>query len=98
MGKKVDEFGAGMALSGLAKDFSASGIKGSIKGKSSVAVILETMSFGPAWRKGQNRIQAVQGWDGGLFVYAKRRRHDPAGQIQADDVGGLLEVGTSLSK
>ena len=89
LGKKVDELGAGMALSSLAKDFSASGIESSVQGKSSVAVILKTMSFGPAWRKGQNRIQAVQGLDSTLRP-RKRRRHDQEGQIEADNVGGLL--------
>ena len=94
MGKKVDKLGAGMALSGLAKDFSASGIKGRVKGKGSVAVILKTMSLGPAWRKGQNRIQAVQGLDSSLFVYAKDGGMIRRVKIKADNVGGLLlEVG-----
>ena len=31
LGKKVDELGAGMTLSRLAKDFSASGIKGRVE-------------------------------------------------------------------
>ena len=90
LGKKVDELGAGMALSGLAKDFSASGIKSRVKGKSSVAVILKTMGFGPAWRKGQNRIVAVQGLDSTLFVYAKDGGMIRRGKIKADNVGGLL--------
>ena len=33
MGKKIDELGAIMALSGLAKDFATSGIEGSVKRK-----------------------------------------------------------------
>jgi hypothetical protein len=90
LGKKIDELGAGMALSGLAKDFSASGIKSRVKGKSSVAVILKTMGFGPAWRKGQNRIQAVQGLDSTLFVYAKDGGMIRRGKIKANNVGGLL--------
>jgi hypothetical protein len=45
VGKKVDELGAGMALSSLAKDFSASSIKGRVKRKGSVAVILKTMGL-----------------------------------------------------
>jgi hypothetical protein len=90
LGKKVDELGAGMALSGLAKDFSASGIESSVKGKSSVAVILKAMSFGPAWRKGQNRIQAVQGLDSTLFVHTKDGGMIRRGKIEADNVGGLL--------
>ena len=94
IGKKVDKLGAGMALSGLAEDFSASGIEGRVKGKGSVAVILETMSLGPAWRKGQNRIQAVEGLDSGLFIYAKDCGMIRRVQIEADNIGGLpLEVG-----
>ena len=90
VGKKVDELGAGMALSRLAKDFSASGIEGSVKRKGSVAVILKTMSLGPAWRKGQDRIQTVQGLDSGLFVYAEDGGMIRRGKIEADNVGGLL--------
>ena len=94
VGKKVDELGAGMALSGLAKDFSASGIKGRVKRKSAVAVILKAMSLGSARRKGQDRIQAVQGLDGSLFVYAKDGGMIRRVKIKADNVGGLLlEVG-----
>jgi hypothetical protein len=94
LGKKVDELGAGMALSSLAKDFSASSIKGRVKSKGSVAVILKTMGLGSARRKRQNRIQAVQGLDGSFFVYAKDRGMIRRLQIKADNVGGLLlEVG-----
>ena len=94
IGKKVDKLGAGIALSGLAEDFSASGVEGRVKGKGSVAVILETMSLGPAWRKGQNRIQTVEGLDSGLFIYAKDCGMIRRVQIEADNIGGLLlEVG-----
>src|ERR1700704_6399172 len=89
-GKKVHKLAARMASSGLAKDFAASGIKGSIKRKGSVAVILKTMSLGPAWRKRQNRIQAVQGLDSSLFVYAKDGGMIRRVQIEADNVGCLL--------
>jgi hypothetical protein len=94
LGKEIDKLAAGMALSSLGKDFSASGIKGSIKGKSSVAVILKTMSFGPARRKGQNRIQTVQSLNSSLFVHAKDGGMIRRGKIKPDNVGGLLlEVG-----
>ena len=94
LGKKVDELGAGMALSRLAKDFSASGIKGRVKRKGSMAVILKTVSLGSAGRKGPHRIQAVQGLDCSLFVYAKDGGVIRRVQIEADNVGGLLlEVG-----
>lgn len=94
LGKKVDELGAGMALGRLAKDFSAAGIKGRVKRKGSMAVILKAVSLGSAGRKGQNRIQAVEGLDGRLFVYAKDGGVIRRVQIKADNVGGLLlEVG-----
>jgi hypothetical protein len=94
LGKKVDELGAGMALSRLAKDFSAAGIKGSVKRKGAMAVILKTMCLGSAGRKRQHRIQAVQGLDGSLFVHAKDGGMIRRVQIKADNVGGLLlEVG-----
>ena len=62
LGEKVDELSAGMALSDLAEDFSASGIEGSVERKSAVAVIFKAVSLGSARRKKQNRIQAVQAW------------------------------------
>jgi hypothetical protein len=90
LGKKVDELRAGMALSRLAENFSASGIKGRIKGKGAVAVIFKAMSLGSTRRKRQNRIPAVQGLDGSLFVYAKDRGMIRRVQIKADNVSGLL--------
>jgi hypothetical protein len=94
LGKKVDELSAGMTLSRLANDFSASGIKGSVQRKGAVAIILKAMSLGSARRKGQNRIEAVQSLDRTLFVYAKDGGVIRRIQIKADNVGGLLlEVG-----
>ena len=55
-----------------------------------MAVILKTVSLGPARRKGQNRIESVQGLDSSLFVYAKDGGMIRRVQIKADNVGGLL--------
>ncbi len=90
LGKKVVALRARMALSRLTKDFSASRIKSRVKRKSSMAVILKTVSLGSAGRKGQHRIQAVQGLDCSLFVYAKDGGVIRRVQIKADNVGGLL--------
>src|SRR5215207_150215 len=90
VGKKVDELATGMALSRRAQDFSASGIEGSVKRKGAVAVILKAMSLGSARRKGQDRIESVQGLDSSLFVYAKDGGMIRRVQIKADNVGGLL--------
>ena len=52
------------------------------------------MGLGSARRKGQDRIQAVQGLDGRLFVHAKDGGMIRRVQVEADNVGGLLlEVG-----
>ena len=94
LGQKVDELSAGMAWRGLGKDFAAAGIQGRVQRKGAVAVILKAMSLGSARRKRQDRIQAVQGLDGRLFVYAKDGGMIRRVQIEADNVGGLLlEVG-----
>jgi hypothetical protein len=45
LSKKVDEVRGGMALGGLAKDFSAAGIQGRIQRQSAVTVILKAMSL-----------------------------------------------------
>ena len=98
LGEKVDELSAGMALSDLAEDFSASGIEGSVERKSAVAVIFKAVSLGSARRKRQNRIQAVQGLDGSLFVYAK-----DGGMIRRVQIGPIISAaffsksGSSLS-
>ena len=94
LSKKVDELRAGMALGGLAKDFSTAGIKGCIKRKGSVPVILKTMGLGSARRKRQDGIQSVQGLDSALFVYAKDGGMIRRVEIKADDVSRLLlEIG-----
>jgi hypothetical protein len=94
LGQKVHELGAGMVWGGLAKDFPASGIKGGVKRKGAVTVILKVMRLGSARRKRQDRIQAAQGLDRRLFVDAKDGGMIRRIQIEPDNVGGLfLEVG-----
>ena len=74
--------------------FRRCGYPGPRQRKGAVAVILKAMSLGSARRKRQDRIQAVQGLDGRLFVYAKDGGMIRRVQIEADNVGGLLlEVG-----
>ena len=78
LGKKVDELGAGMALSRLAKDFSASGIKGRVQRKGSMAVILKTVSLGSAGRRGSTGSRRSRAWIA-VFRLRKRRRRDQEG-------------------
>jgi hypothetical protein len=90
LSKKVNEVRGGMALGGLAKDFSAAGIQGRIQRQSAVTVILKAMSLSSARGKGQDGIQAVQGLDSALFVDAKDGGMIRWVQIKADNVGRLL--------
>jgi hypothetical protein len=76
--KKVDKLGAGMALSGLAKDFAALGIEGSVKGKGSMAVILKTMGFGSAWRRAEQDPDGPRLGERS-FRSRKKWRHDQDG-------------------
>jgi hypothetical protein len=42
-----------------------------------MAVVLKAMPFSAAWRKRQNRIQAIQRLDGALQSPRRRQRHVP---------------------
>ena len=55
-----------------------------------MTVVLKTMGLGSARRKEQDRIQAVQGLDGRLFVHAKEGGMIRRVQVEADNVGDLL--------
>ena len=99
VGQKVDELAPGMALSSLAQDFSASGLEGRVKRKGSAAVILKTVSLGPARRKGQDRIESVQGLDSSLFVDAKDGGMIRRVQIKAEMSAAFSsKSGSSLSR
>ena len=52
--------------------------------------IFKAMPFGSARREGQNRVQAVQGLDGALFIDTEDRRVERRLKVQADNIGGLL--------
>src|ERR1700752_2134692 len=60
VGEKGDKLRAGMTLCGLTQDFTALGVKGSIKRQSSVAIVLKAMTLGSTCRQRQNRIFAIQ--------------------------------------
>src|SRR6202034_1447406 len=55
-----------------------------------MAVVLEAMPFSAAWRKRQNRVQAIQRLDGALLVNAEDGGVRGWFEVQADDVGGFL--------
>src|SRR6202162_6507410 len=55
-----------------------------------MAVVLEAMRFGAAWRNRQTRVQATQRLNGALLVYAEDSGMRRWFEVQADDVHGFL--------
>ena len=82
--QKCHELRTGMSSSGLADDLPASSVQRCVQRERAVAVVLKTVSLGPARGKGQNRIQAIQCLDSALFVHTEdcciQRRLDVKGQ------------------
>ena len=74
LGEEIDELCAGMACTGFSQHLSGLSVQSAVERKRSVAVVLKAVPFGPAGRKGQNRIQAIQRLDGTL-----QSRHRIAG-------------------
>ena len=66
--KEIDELGTGVASTGLSQHLSTLSVQRGVKRKRSMAIVFEAMPFGPAGRKGQNRVQAIQGLDSTLLV------------------------------
>ena len=79
LGKKVDELGAGMALSRLAKDFSASTIEGRVKRKGSMAVMYQNREPRLCREKGAAPDPGGPGLGLQSFRLRKRRRRDQEG-------------------
>jgi|HubBroStandDraft_6_1064221.scaffolds.fasta_scaffold5494909_1 hypothetical protein len=51
-----------------------------------MTVVLKTVAYGTFPREGRDRIQAVQGWHGGLLLHAEHGRALRRMQVQSDDV------------
>ncbi len=77
--KEIDELDAGVTCAGFSQHLSALSVQSTVETKRSMAVVLEAMPFGPAGRKRQNRVQAIQRLDGALLVDAEYSTH--SGQI-----------------
>ena len=57
-------------------------------------VVLEAVTFGASRRERQDRIETIQGLNGGLLIDAEHGRVLRRVQIEADDVGGFgFELG-----
>ena len=93
VGEKGDKLRAGMTLCGLTQDFTALGVKGSIKRQSSVAIVLKAMTLGSTCRQRQNRIFAIQCLNGRLLIDREHRRVLGWMKVQPDHVRSFsLEI------
>src|SRR6202030_175680 len=88
--KEVDELGTGVPWAGFSQHLAGLSVQSAVERKRSMAVVLEAMSFGPAGRKRQNRVQAIQRLDGALLVDAEYSGVHRWFEVQPDDVGSLL--------
>lgn len=71
LGKKREEFLAGMARASLADDFPGPRIQRRVQGKRSVAAGFEAVLFGAARRQGQAAVEPIQGLNGALLTGAE---------------------------
>jgi hypothetical protein len=88
--KEVDELGTGVPCAGFSQHLAGLSVQSAVERKRSMAVVLGAMSFGPAGRKRQNRVQAIQRLDGALLVNAEYSGVHRRFEVQADDIGGFL--------
>src|SRR2546429_2456478 len=66
------------------------GVEGGIQRQGAVTKVLKAVPFCASRGQRQNRILAIQGLDGGLFIHAEHRGMRRRVQIQTNNVGGLL--------
>jgi hypothetical protein len=88
--EKLDKFSAGVAVGGLAEDFAGGGVQGRIERKGAVAKVFKSITFGPPWRKRQDRVQTVEGLNGALFIDAENRCMGRRLQVEPNDCRRLL--------
>src|SRR6516225_7716311 len=90
LGKEIDELRGGVTSTGFSQHLSGLSIQSAVKRKRSMAVVLKAMPFGPARRKGQNRIQAVQRLDSTLLVDAEYSSVHRWVEVQPNDISRFL--------
>src|SRR6476660_133307 len=73
-GEKLHELGAGMTGSCLSQDLAGGRVQGRIEGKSAVAKVFESVTFGPARRERQDGIETIKGLNGALFIDTENSR------------------------
>jgi len=92
--EKGNELAAGVTGSGSAVDAAGGGIERRIQGERAVPVVLEAVTFGASGRERQDRIETIQGLNGGLRIDAEHGCVLRRTQIEAEDVRGFgFELG-----
>lgn len=92
--QKGDKLGAGVPLSGLAKDLTALGFQRGVKREGAMTEAFETVTLRPTRGERQHGVEPVESLDGALFIHAKDRGVERRLQIESDDIGRFgLEIG-----
>ena len=84
VGEERNEFGRGMPSSRFAEHLTSLGVEGSVQRQGAVTKVLKAVPFGAPRGQRQNRILAIPGLDGGLFIHAQHRGMRRRIQIQPD--------------
>ena len=74
LGEEGHELLAGVTRGGFAHHRAIARVQRGVQREGAVAVVLKAVAFQSPRRQWQDRIEPIQGLDGGLFVYAKHRR------------------------
>ena len=89
-----DEVAAGMAGGSFSVHASGLGVERRIQRKRAMSVILEAMTLSTSRRERQDRVESIEGLNGGFFVDTEDGCVLRRIQVQADDVGGFaFELG-----
>ncbi len=73
VGQEDEEFGRGVPRRHFTEHLAGLGVEGGIQRQGAVTKVFKTVPFGASRGQRQNRILAIQGLDGGLFIHAEYR-------------------------
>ena len=90
LAQELYKLSPGMAVGCLAQDFAGGRVQGRIEGKSAVAKVFESVTFGAPRRKRQDGVETVKGLDGALFIDTENSCMGRRLQVETDDSGRLL--------
>jgi hypothetical protein len=90
LAQELYKLSTGMAVGCLAQDFAGGRVQGRIEGKSAVAKVFESVTFGAPRRERQDGVETVKGLDGALFIDTENSCMGRRLQVETDDSGRLL--------